>query len=72
MKVNNCNKIKKWIDSSTGQTSVVQELEAKRPKLSNLNQTQSRRRHLNFENGSHFICTLNLNNPKLTVFIAFR
>ena len=27
---------------------------------------------MNFENGSHFICSLNLNSPKLTVFIAFR
>ena len=27
---------------------------------------------LNFENGSHFICSLNLNNPKLTVFITFK
>ena len=37
-----------------------------------LNQTQNRRRYVNFENGSHFICSLNLNNPELTVCIAFR
>ena len=43
----------------------------KRLKLSNLNQTQ-RRRYVNFENGSHFIRSLNLNNPKLTHFIAFK
>ena len=43
-----------------------------RPKLSNRNQTQNRRRYINFENGSHFICSFNLNNPETTVCIAFR
>ena len=38
--------------------------------LSNFKQTQNRRRYVNFENSSHFICSFNLNNPKLTVFIA--
>ena len=71
MKIDNYDKIKKWIDSSRGQSTVIQELEGKRPKLSNLNQTQSRRRYVNFENGSHFLCSLNLNNPESTVFIAF-
>ena len=34
---------------------------------------QNRRRYVNFENGfHHFICSLNLNNPELTVFIAFK
>ena len=33
---------------------------------------QNRRRYVNFENGFHFICSLNLNNPELTVFIAFK
>ena len=33
---------------------------------------QNRRRYINFENGSHFICSLNLNNPELTVFIVFK
>ena len=42
------------------------------PKLLNLNQTQNRRRYVNFENGSHFICSFNLNNPESTVCIAFR
>ena len=51
---------------------MIQELDKKKPTLSNSNQTQSRRRYLNFENGSHFICSLNLNNPELTVFIIFR
>ena len=44
----------------------------KRPKLSNSNQTQNRRRYINFENGSHFICSFHLNNPESTVCIAFR
>ena len=33
---------------------------------------QNRRRYVNFENGSHFICSFNLNNLETTVFIAFR
>ena len=65
-------KIKKWHDSSIGQSTVIQRLEKKRPKLSNLNQTQNRRRYINFENGSHLICSFNLNNPETTVCIAFR
>ena len=33
---------------------------------------QNKRRYVNFENGSHFICSLNLNSPELTVFIVFK
>ena len=51
---------------------MLQELNKKRPELSNSNQTQNRRRYVNFENGSHFICSFNLNNPESTVCIAFR
>ena len=47
-------------------------IEEKRPKLSNLNQTQNGRRYVKFENGSHFICSLSLNNPELTVFIDLK
>ena len=65
-------KIKKWHDSSIGQSTVIQQLNNKRPKLSNQNQTQNRRRYVNFENGSHFICSFNLNNPETTICIAFR
>ena len=65
-------KIKKWYESSTGQSTVIQQLDNKRPKLSNQNQTQNRRRYVNFENGSHFICSFNHNNPDMTVCIAFR
>ena len=65
-------KIEKWYDSSIGQSTVIQQLDNKRPKLSNQNQTQNRRRYVNFENGSHFICSFNLNNPELTICIAFR
>ena len=64
--------LNKWIDSSIGQSTVLQELNKKRPKLSNSNQTQNRRRYVNFENGSHFICSFDLNNPESTVCIAFR
>ena len=51
---------------------MIQPLEGKRPKLSNLNQTQNRKRYINFENCSYFICSLNLKIPELTVFIAFK
>ena len=72
MKLNNYAKIKEWLDSSIGQLTVIQQLDKKRPKLLNQNQTQNRRRYINFENGSHFICSFNLNNPELTVFIVFK
>ena len=72
MKIDNYFKISKWIDSSIGQSTVLQELNKKRPKLSTSSQTQNRRRYVNFENGSHFICSFNLNNPESTVCIAFR
>ena len=72
MKIDDYFKINEWIDHSIGQSTVIQQLNKKRPKLSNLNQTQNRRRYVNFENGSHFICSFNLNNPKSTVCIAFR
>ena len=72
MKLDNYFKINKWIDFSIGQSTVLQELNKKRPKLSNSNQTQNRRRYINFENGSHFICSFNLNSPETTVCIAFR
>ena len=72
MDIDNYFKIKKWHDSSIGQSMVIQQLDKKRPKLSNLNQTQNRRRYVNFENGSHFICSFNLNNPESTVCITFR
>ena len=42
MKFDNYFKINKWIDFSIGQSTVLQELNKKRPKLSNSNQTQNR------------------------------
>ena len=44
----------------------------KRPTLSNPDITQNKRRYVNFENGSHFICSLNLKSLELTVFIVFK
>ena len=72
MKLNNYVKLEERLDSSLGETTVIQRLNKERPKLSNRNQTQNRRRYVNFENGSHFICSFNLNNPETTVCIAFR
>ena len=72
MKIDNYLKIVEWMDSSIGQSTVIQKLDKNRPTLSILNQTQNRRRYVNFENGSHFICNLNLNNPESTIFISFK
>ena len=72
MKIDNYHKIKEWHDSSIGQSTAIQQLNKKKPKLSNPNQTQNRRRYVNFENGSHYICSFNLNNLESTVCIAFR
>ena len=72
MKLDNYFKINKWIDLSIGQSTVHQELNKKRPKLSNSDQTQNRRRYVIFENGSHFICSFNLNSQETTVCIAYR
>ena len=72
MKINRYAKVEEWIDSSIGQSIVIQRLDKERLKLSNLNQTQNRRRYINFENGSRFNSSLNFNNPELTVFIAFK
>ena len=60
------------IDHSICQSTVIQQLNKKKRTLSSSNQTQNRRRYVNFENGSHFICSFNLNNPESTVCIAFR
>ena len=59
-------------NSSIGQSSVIQRLNVKRPTLSNPDQMQNKRRYVNFENGSHFICSFNLNNPETTVVIVFK
>ena len=72
MKLDNYVKINEWFDSSLGQSTVIQRLNAKRPTLSNPDQTQNKRRYVNFENGSHFICSFNLNNLETTVFIVFK
>ena len=44
VKIDNYHKIKEWIDYSIGQSTVIQELDKKKPTLSSSNQTQSRRR----------------------------
>ena len=66
MKLDNYVKINEWFDFLIGQSTVIQQLNKKRPTLSNSNQKQNERRYVNFENGSHFIC------PESTVCIAFR
>ena len=63
-------KIEEWFDSSLGQSTIIQRLDLKKPTLSK--QTQNKRKYVNFENGSHFICSFNLNNPETTVCIVFK
>ena len=41
IKLDNYAKIKEWLDSSIGQSTVIQQLDKKRPKLSNQNQMQN-------------------------------
>ena len=72
MKLDNYVKINEWFESSIGQSMVIQRLDAKRTTLSNPDQMQNKRRYVNFENGSHFICSFNLNNLETTVFIVFK
>ena len=72
MKLDNYLKIEEWFDSSLGQSTVIPLLNSKRPTLSDPNQTQNKRRYVNFENGSHFICSFNLNNLETTVCIVFK
>ena len=74
MKLDDYVKIEEWFDSSLGQTTVrfKKMIRFKKPTLSNPNQMQNKRRYVNFENGSHFICSLNLNSPELTFFIVFK
>ena len=47
-------------------------IKCKKTPLSNPDQIQNKRRYVNFKNGSHFICSFNLNNPEMTVFIVFK
>ena len=70
MKLDNYVKIEEWFDSSLGQSTVIQQLDLKRPTLSK--QMQNKRKYVNFENGSHFICSFNLNNPETTVCIILK
>ena len=72
MKLDKYVKIDEWFDSSIGQSLVIERLNVKRPALSNPDQMQNKRRYVKFENGSHFICSFNLNNPETTVFIIFK
>ena len=72
MKLDNYVKINEWFDSLIGQSSVIQRLNVKRSVLSNPDQMQNKRRYVNLENGSHFICSFNLSNPETTVFIVFK
>ena len=72
MKFDKYLKIEEWFDSSLGQSTVIQRLDLKRPTLSNPDQMQNKRRYVNFENGSHFISSFNLNNPETTVCIVFK
>ena len=70
MKLDNYVKINEWFDSSIGQATVLQELN----KIKNPHYPIQTKRKIGEGtlNGSHFICSFNLNNPETTVCIAFR
>ena len=72
MKLDKYVEINEWFDSSLGQSTVIQPLDAKRPALSNPDQMQNKRRYVNFKNGSHLIYSFNLNNLETAVFIVFK
>ena len=72
MKLDKYVKIDEWFNSSIGQSLVIQRLSVKIPTLSNPDQMQNKKRYVNFKNGSHFICSFNLNNPETTIFIIFK
>ena len=72
MKLDNHVKIEEWFDSSLGQTTVIQRLDLKNPHYLNKTKHKTGEGIVNFENGSHFICSLNLNSPELTIFIVFK
>ena len=63
MKLDNYVKIEEWFDSSISQMMVIQKLDKK--DLSYRIKTKPKIEE-------HFICCFNLNNPELTVCIAFR
>ena len=69
MKIDNYHKIKEWHDSSIGQSMVNQQLDKKRPKLSNPNQTQNRRRYVNFENGISFVASTSIIQSQLFLLL---
>ena len=50
----------------------LEALEAENASLRKYNEYHQVVHEINFENGSHFICSFNLNNPESTVCIAFR
>ena len=72
IKLDNYLIIEEWFYSLSGQSTVIQRLDLKRHALSNPDQMQNKRRYVNFENGSHFICSLNLKRLELTIFIVFK
>ena len=62
MKLDNCFKINKWIDFSIGQSTVLQELNKKRPTLSNSNKPK-------IEEGTLTLKTVHISFVALTSII---
>ena len=72
IKIDNYFKIKEWHDSSIGQSTMIQRLDKKRPKLSNLNQTKIEEGTLTLKMAHILFVALTSTYPETTVCIAFR
>ena len=70
MKLDKYVKIEEWLGSSLGQSTVIQWIRFKKTHI--IQTMQNKRKYVNFENGSHFICSFNLNNSETTVCIVFK
>ena len=69
MKLDNYVKINEWFDSSLGQSTVIQRLDAKRWALSNPDQMQNKKRSylLNIFYTSHFLVLHILEEPNTSI-----
>ena len=64
MKLDNYVKINEWFDSSLGQSTVIQRLNANRAALSNPDQTQNKRRYITSHTTLKALYALNIDTKK--------
>ena len=72
MKINNYHKITEWIDSSVGQSTVIQQLDKKDPSYPIQIKCKTGGDMLILKMTPISFAILNLNNPESTVFISFK